>query len=146
MNFYRVEISLKDTEEGRGMKKIAALIAAGTLGMFLIAATTAQARSQQSAAKEQKLDKLEKLSKQLNLTPEQKVKLIPILKADAPKIQAIKDNTSLTKLQKVEQIRAVREQSDPQVKAILTPEQYQQLQTIRQQEVQSMIQRKRAQQ
>jgi Spy/CpxP family protein refolding chaperone len=145
MNFYRVEISLKDTEE-RGMKKIAALIAAGTLGMFLIAATTAQARSQQSAAKEQKLDKLEELSKQLNLTPEQKVKLIPILKADAPKIQAIKDNTSLTKLQKVEQIRAVREQSDPQVKAILTPEQYQQLQTIRQQEVQSMIQRKRAQQ
>lgn len=128
------------------MKKIAALIAAGTLGMFLIAATTAQARSQQSAAKEQKLDKLEELSKQLNLTPEQKVKLIPILKADAPKIQAIKDNTSLTKLQKVEQIRAVREQSDPQVKAILTPEQYQQLQTIRQQEVQSMIQRKRAQQ
>jgi Spy/CpxP family protein refolding chaperone len=114
--------------------------------MFLIAATTAQARSQQSAAKEQKLDKLEELSKQLNLTPEQKVKLIPILKADAPKIQAIKDNTSLTKLQKVEQIRAVREQSDPQVKAILTPEQYQQLQTIRQQEVQSMIQRKRAQQ
>ena len=128
------------------MKKAAAFLAAGTLGMFLVAMAPAQTLAQQAAAKEQKLDKLEELSKQLNLTPEQKAKLLPILKADAPKIQAIKDNTSLTKLQKLEQIRAVHQESDPQVKAILTPEQYQQLQTIRQQEIQSMVQKKRGQQ
>jgi len=126
------------------MKKTAVVLAAGALGMFLTAMTPVQALAQQAAAKEQKLDRLEELSKQLNLTPEQKVKLLPILKADAPKLEAIKDNTSLTKLQKLEQIRAVHQQSDPQVKAILTPEQYQQLQTIRQQEIQSMAQRKRA--
>ncbi|HKD63560.1 MAG TPA: hypothetical protein VKB40_05955 [Candidatus Acidoferrales bacterium] len=126
------------------MKKTAVVLAAGALGMFLTAMTPVQALAQQAAAKEQKLDKLEELSKQLNLTPEQKVKLLPILKADAPKLEAIKNNTSLTKLQKLEQIRAVHQQSDPQVKAILTPEQYQQLQTIRQQEIQSMAQRKRA--
>jgi len=128
------------------MNKAATLVAAGTLGMLLMAATPAQALAQQAAAKEQKVDKLEELSKQLNLTAEQKVKLLPILKADAPKIQAIKDNASLTKLQKLEQIRAVHQQSDPQVKAILTPEQYQQLQTIRQQEIQNMVQKKRGQQ
>ena len=126
------------------MKKTAVVLAAGALGMFLTAMTPVQALAQQSAAKEQKLDRLEELSKQLNLTPEQKAKLLPILKADAPKLEAIKNNTSLTKLQKLEQIRAVHQQSDPQVKAILTPEQYQQLQTIRQQEIQSMAQRKRA--
>ena len=126
------------------MKKTAVVLAAGALGMFLTAMTPVQALAQQAAAKEQKLDRLEELSKQLNLTPEQKVKLLPILKADAPKLEAIKNNTSLTKLQKLEQIRAVHQQSDPQVKAILTPEQYQQLQTIRQQEIQSMAQRKRA--
>jgi len=126
------------------MKKTAVVLAAGALGMFLTAMTPVQALAQQAAAKEQKLDKLEELSKQLNLTPEQKAKLLPILKADAPKLEAIKNNTSLTKLQKLEQIRAVHQQSDPQVKAILTPEQYQQLQTIRQQEIQSMAQRKRA--
>jgi len=126
------------------MKKAAAFLAAGTLGMFLVAMAPAQTLAQQAAAKEQKLDRLEELSKQLNLTPEQKAKLLPILKADAPKLEAIKNNTSLTKLQKLEQIRAVHQQSDPQVKAILTPEQYQQLQTIRQQEIQSIAQRKRA--
>jgi Spy/CpxP family protein refolding chaperone len=126
------------------MKKTAVVLAAGALGMFLTAMTPVQALAQQAAAKEQKLDRLEELSKQLNLTPEQKAKLLPILKADAPKLEAIKNNTSLTKLQKLEQIRAVHQQSDPQVKAILTPEQYQQLQTIRQQEIQSMAQRKRA--
>jgi Spy/CpxP family protein refolding chaperone len=126
------------------MKKTAVVLAAGALGMFLTAMTPVQALAQQAAAKEQKLDRLEELSKQLNLTPEQKAKLLPILKADAPKLETIKNNTSLTKLQKLEQIRAVHQQSDPQVKAILTPEQYQQLQTIRQQEIQSMAQRKRA--
>jgi hypothetical protein len=34
----------------------------------------------------------------LNLTPAQEVKLILILKAEAPKVQAIKDNTSLSPL------------------------------------------------
>ena len=129
------------------MKKAVVLIAAGTLGMLLVAVSASQAGAQQAQStqsKEQKLDKLEVLSKQLNLTPEQKMKLLPILKADAPKIEAIKNNTSLTKLQKLEQIRAVREQSDPQVKAILTPEQYQQLQDIRREEIENMMQKKRA--
>jgi Spy/CpxP family protein refolding chaperone len=61
------------------MKKAAAFLAAGTLGVFLMATMPAQASAQQAAAKEQKLDNLEELSKQLNLTPEQKVKLLPIL-------------------------------------------------------------------
>ena len=70
---------------------------------------------------------------------------MPILEADAPKIQAIKNNPSLGGLQKLEQIKAIHEQSDPQVKSILNPQQYQQLQQIRQQEIHEAMEKKMGQ-
>lgn len=82
------------------------------------------------------------LATQLALTPEQKRQLIPILVAEAPKVQAIKADASLTRLQKLQQIKAVHDQTDPQVKAILSPEQYQKLQEIRRQELQRIVQKK----
>jgi hypothetical protein len=82
---------------------------------------------------------LEQLAQQLNLTPQQKAQLVPILVAEAPKVKAIKADTSLTKAQKLEQLRAVHAQTAPQVKAILTPQQYQQLQEIRRQEIRHAI-------
>lgn len=92
-----------------------------------------------------KAQKLAALSKQLNLSPEQEKQLMPILEADAPKIQAIKNNPQLGPLQKLEQVKAVHAASDPQVKAILNPQQYEQLQQIRQQEIQQMMQKKMGQ-
>jgi hypothetical protein len=83
--------------------------------------------------------KLEQVAKQLNLTPAQELRFIPILKAEAPKVQAIKNNTSLSPMQKMEQLKAVHDQTDPQVRSILTPEQYQTLQGIRRQEIQQAI-------
>lgn len=61
-------------------------------------------------------------------------------------MQAIKDNPSLTGFQKLQQVRALHEKTNPQVQAILNPQQYQQLQDIRKQEIETMIQQKRAQQ
>ena len=120
----------------------------GMLGLFLAAFAALQllAQNQGSATPTpaQKLDKLEALSKQLNLTPDQKEKLFPILKAEAPKIQAIKDNASLTGMQKLAQIRALHEQTEPQVKTILSPQQFDQLQEIRRQEIEKMMEKKRA--
>ena len=110
--------------------------------MLLAVAPAAQAQGQNSA----QAQKLTMLAKQLNLTPEQKVKLMPILADEAPKVEAIKANTSLTGLQKMEQLRALHEQTNPQVQAILSPQQYEQLQQIRQHEIEQMIQKKRAQQ
>ena len=122
------------------------IVLIGTLGLCLVAlaAPGSPAQTQGSATPAEKLDKLEALSKQLNLTPDQKEKLLPILKAEAPRMQAIKDNTSLTGMQKVQQIRALHEQTEPQVKAILSPQQFDQLQKIRQQEIEKMIEKKRA--
>src|SRR5215204_3269209 len=87
-----------------------------------------------------KLSKLEAISQQLNLTPQQKVKVLPILRDELPKVQAIKNDNSLTRMQKAQQVRAIHQQTDPQMKAILTPEQYQKLQAIRQQTVKEATQ------
>ena len=68
--------------------------------------------------------------------------MLPILQEEGPKLQAIKNNPNLTGGQKAMQLRAIHEQTDPQVKAILSPQQYQQWQTIRQREVEQAIKRK----
>lgn len=117
--------------------------AALSLGFVLSLATASQAQGPASAEKAQKLAAL---AKQLNLSPMQEKQLMPILQADAPKIEAIKNNAQLGPLQKLEQIKAVHAQSDPQVKAILNPQQYEQLQQIRQQEIHAAMEKKMGQQ
>lgn len=86
--------------------------------------------------------KLEAISQQLNLTPQQKAKILPILADEGPKVQKIKSDNSLSSMQKIQQIRAIHKQTDPQMKAILSPEQYQKLQTIRQQTIRDAVQGK----
>jgi hypothetical protein len=87
-----------------------------------------------------KAAKLQAISQQLNLTPEQKAKVLPILADEGPKVQAIKNDNSLSRMQKMQQIKAIHHQTDPQMKAILSPEQYQKLQAIRQQAIKDAIQ------
>jgi hypothetical protein len=86
--------------------------------------------------------KLEHLTKELKLTPQQKTQLVPILESEAPKVDAIRGNASLTKMQKMQELKAVHDQNDPQVKSILSPDQYQKLQEIRQKEVETSIKKK----
>jgi len=112
--------------------------------VFLASNAVAQAAA--GAGNAEKAQKLAAIAKQLQLTPQQEQQLMPILKADAPKIEAIKNNPSLGPLQKMEQIKAIHAQSDPQIKAILNPQQYQQLQEIRQQEIHAAMERKMGQQ
>ena len=80
-------------------------------------------------------EKLEKLSQVLNLSPTQKSQLAPILEAEAPKLKAIKDNPSMPGREKKKQLKAIHSQADPQVKAILSPTQYQQWESIRKDEI-----------
>jgi Spy/CpxP family protein refolding chaperone len=114
-----------------------------TAGLCCILGITSIANAQRAPAYAQnsgKLSKLEAISQQLQLTPQQKVKILPILKAELPKVEAIKNDNSLGKIQKVQQIRAIHQQTDPQMKAILSPAQYQKLQAIRQQAIRDATQ------
>ena len=86
------------------------------------------------------MSKAQAIAQQLNLTPQQKEKVLPILIDEGPKVQAIKNDNSLSRIQKMQQLRAIHQQTDPQMKAILSPEQYQKLQAIRQQTIRDAIQ------
>ena len=86
-----------------------------------------------------KAGKLEEVSKYLNLTPQQKAKILPILADEVPKVKAIKDNPSFGRIQKMQQIKAIHRQTDPQMKAILSPEQYQKLQAMRHETLKNAI-------
>jgi hypothetical protein len=85
------------------------------------------------------MSKAQAIAQQLNLTPQQKEKILPILIDEVPKVQAIKNDNQLSKIQKMQQLRAIHQQTDPQMKAILSPEQYQKLQAIRQQTIRDAI-------
>jgi hypothetical protein len=105
---------------------------------FLILAPAAPGQTTDPAAK------MQALSQQLKLTPEQKIKVLPILKEEGPKIEAIKNNPSLPPMQKMKQLRAIHNESAPQLQKILSPAQYQELQAIREQDIKKAIAKKRA--
>ena len=122
-----------------GMRKAFTLLtSAACLCAFLSFAPGASGQSPEAAAK------LQSLSTALKLTPDQKVKLLPILEAEGPKLQAIKNNTSLSGFQKLRQLQAIHDESAPQLQKILSPAQYQQLQAIRQEDIKKAIAAKRA--
>jgi len=110
------------------------VIVALWIAMFALLAPTSFA--QKGGA----MQKAQAMAQQLNLTPQQKEKILPILADEVPKVQAIKNDNSLSKIQKIQKLRAIHQQTDPQMKAILSPEQYQKLQAIRQQTIRDATQ------
>jgi periplasmic protein CpxP/Spy len=93
---------------------------------------------------EEKMAKVQAIAQQLQLTPEQKVKVLPILEQEAPKLEAVKNNESLSGLQKMKQIRAIHAETAPELQKILSPAQYQKLQAIREERIKEAMAKKRA--
>jgi Spy/CpxP family protein refolding chaperone len=125
-----------NTIKKNNMKNYIRLIAlALCFGTFVLLAPASSAQNKGA--------KLQAISQQLSLTPQQKAKVLPILADEAPKVEAIKNNSSLSGFQKMQQLRAIHQQTDPQMKAILSPAQYQKLQAIRQQAIQEAMQKRR---
>lgn len=71
------------------------------------------------------------LSKKLNLSADQTAKLAPILADRDQKFQALRQNSSLTPEQRHEQMKAIHESTRQQLAAVLTPDQLQQLKSMR---------------
>ena len=115
-------------------KRICLFTAALCSAAVVLLASTSYAQRAGAASK------AEAIAQQLNLTPQQEIKILPILRDEMPKVNAIKNDNSLSKIQKVQQIRAIHQQTDPQMKAILTPVQYEKLKTIRQQAIRDATQ------
>lgn len=112
-----------------------------TLQVF---AQFAIAQEAPSPEKQEAIAKLEKMSAELQLTPQQKKQMLPIMMEEGKKMKAIKTNTSLGPLEKAMQLKQVGTDMDAKVQPILNPQQYQKFQQIRQQEREQMIQKMRS--
>jgi len=66
---------------------------------------------------------LERLAEELGLTADQKAKLGPIMKHQQEQMQALRKDESLSQEQRREKSRALREENQKAIAAILTPEQ-----------------------
>jgi hypothetical protein len=113
-------------KQRKNMKKHTHLIIAA-LSIAMIALLTPASFAQRGGG----MQKAQAIAQELNLTPQQKEKILPILAAEVPKVNAIKNDNSLSKIQKMQQVRAIHQQTDPQMKAILSPQQYEKLKQIR---------------
>lgn len=91
--------------------------------------------------KAEALQRLEKMSAALNLSPAQKQQVRPIVMEEVPKLKALKSNTSLGPMQKAMQMRQIADATDAKLKPILTPQQYQTWEQMRAQERQQMMQK-----
>ncbi|MFM8337306.1 MAG: hypothetical protein ACKODK_17250 [Opitutaceae bacterium] len=60
----------------------------------------------------------------LGLTAEQKEKLTPVLRSEREKLTALRDDETLTPRDRLRKLQTIRDETTPQVKAILTPEQF----------------------
>jgi len=110
-------------------------------GISVMVATisSAQQKAQQQPSAQQKSAKLEQIAQYLSLTPQQKDKILPILADEGTKVRAIKDDPSLSRMQRAQRIKAIHQQNDPQMKPILSPEQYQKLQAMRHKSISDAI-------
>jgi Spy/CpxP family protein refolding chaperone len=71
------------------------------------------------------------ISKKLNLSADQTAKLTPIFADRAQKFQALMQDQSLTQDQRHAQMKTIRENAQQQLATVLTPDQLQQLKTMR---------------
>lgn len=71
-----------------------------------------------------------RLSRKLNLTPDQTAKVEPILAERQQKIQAVKANTSLTPDQVHQQMHEIGKATHAELAGILTPDQMQQMKSM----------------
>lgn len=105
---------------------IVSLFLAGSLG---------SAQNAQSAA----MQRMQQMSQQLQLTEQQKEKIMPILISEAPKAKAVKSDPSLPDNEKVAKLLEIRNESDDNIRPMLTSGQQKKLDQMRQQQRQQVM-------
>lgn len=81
------------------------------------------------------------LSMELNLTEQQKQEIMPILKAEMPKLQALKKDTTLKPLDKIEHLKQISGTVDAQITPLLNADQQKKFQEIRDEFRREMIEK-----
>ncbi len=107
---------------------MAAVIAGGLLALNLQAQDTGKERK--GGKRPDAQARLNQMGEQLNLTAEQKEKIKPLLEKEREKMQGLRD---LAPEQRREKMQELRKEMEPKYKAILTTEQFEKWQKLRQQ-------------
>lgn len=76
-------------------------------------------------------DRLKAVADELNLTEEQKTQLKPVFKEESEKIRALRQDTSLSPVDRRAKVKEIRASIAPKVKKILTTEQFEKWSKIR---------------
>jgi periplasmic protein CpxP/Spy len=101
----------------------------------------AQEATQSSAQQQDNAEsKLQQMSQELNLTDEQKAKLKPILQDEGEQLRTLKSDTSVATQEKFQKAKEIRASHKQQIDAILTPDQKQKWQQMKQQAIDQMKQ------
>jgi Spy/CpxP family protein refolding chaperone len=75
--------------------------------------------------------RLQMMSDQLNLTDDQKAKLLPILQADADQRLAVHNDDSLSGDERHEKMREIGKATSKQMREVLTPDQWEKFKELR---------------
>ena len=82
------------------------------------------------------------LQQNLSVSPQQSAQIAPILANEGQKVMTIRKNNSLSDAQKIQEVKSLQKQSDPQLKAILSSAQYDKLKVVRYQAVRWITQKR----
>ena len=82
------------------------------------------------------------LQQNLNVSPQQSAQIAPILANEGQKVMAIRNNNSLSNVQKTQEVKTLQNESDPQLKAILSSAQYDRLKAVRYQALRWITQKR----
>ena len=75
------------------------------------------------------------LQQQLGVSPQQSAKIVPILVSEGQKVIAVRNDNLLSKVQKIQEVKSLQEQSDQQLKGVLSSAQYEKLDAGRKQAI-----------
>jgi Spy/CpxP family protein refolding chaperone len=76
---------------------------------------------------------LDRMSKELNLTDDQKTKIKPILEDGRKQMEALRDDTASSRDDKIAKMQEIRKGQDEKIKAVLTDEQKKKFDEMRKQ-------------
>lgn len=82
------------------------------------------------------------LQQDLSVSPQQSAQIAPILANEGRSVMAIRNNNSLSDAQKIQEVKSLQKQSDPQLKALLSSAQYDKLKVVRYQAVRWITQKR----
>ena len=91
------------------------------------------ASGEQAPPRIPQIDRLARMKEQLKLTDEQIEKLRPIIKEEATKLRALREDTSLQPKDRQAKVKEIRDTFAPKINAILTAEQKETWEKMRQQ-------------